>query len=201
MIRLSRPTCPHPKALADKNYKHATNKAALMQSTYGKCMYCESKISHVNFGDVEHIKPKDGSLFPHLEFEWENLGIVCSRCNSAKSNKYDATLEFIDPYNEDPSDYLISYGSLLGAKEGSERGDRTIKEIALNRADLIERRDNRIKSIYMTYLAAFRTKNLVLRAAAIGELHKEAESDKEYAFVVGTWLKNVVQTDWPISQS
>jgi uncharacterized protein (TIGR02646 family) len=113
MIRLTRPACPYPKALLDHNYKHPTNKAALACSTHHKCMYCESKISHVNFGHVEHIKPKAAGFFPNLEFEWTNLGYVCDRCNVAKGSKYFAECEFIDPYSEDPMDHLRAFGPIL----------------------------------------------------------------------------------------
>ena len=34
---------------------------------------------------VDHIKPK--SIYPELEYELDNLQILCSECNIAKSNK------------------------------------------------------------------------------------------------------------------
>ena len=84
-------------------------------------MYCESKITHIDFGDVEHIKPKSPSKFPELEFEWENLGIACGKCNLAKHDKYFVETPFIDPYLEEPSDHLAAVGTLLLHRGGSER--------------------------------------------------------------------------------
>ncbi|MEE9118515.1 MAG: HNH endonuclease, partial [Calditrichia bacterium] len=58
MIRIERPECPRPIALTNQNYKHPINKDTLRRSSHDKCMYCESKISHIDFAHVEHIKPK-----------------------------------------------------------------------------------------------------------------------------------------------
>jgi 5-methylcytosine-specific restriction endonuclease McrA len=89
MIKLNRPQCPNQEALRT-NYKHPDNKAALISASYDKCMYCESKVSHTYYGDIEHIRPK--SRFPDLEFSWDNLGYVCARCNGYKSDKYFVTI-------------------------------------------------------------------------------------------------------------
>jgi group II intron reverse transcriptase/maturase len=53
------------------------------------------------FGDVEHIKPK--AIFPVLEFEWENLGFVCARCNNAKRDFWSDETPVIDT-GADPAD-------------------------------------------------------------------------------------------------
>lgn len=67
-------------------YNHETVKAALKLMFYDKCAFCESNITQVYVGDIEHFKPK--SKFPELCFEWENLLFACSICNG-KSNKGD----------------------------------------------------------------------------------------------------------------
>lgn len=151
-------------------------------------MYCESKISHVNFGDVEHIKPKAINLFPHLEFEWNNLGICCDRCNTAKGNKYHPGAEFINPYDEDPASEILACGPLLLPKSASERGEITINEIQLNRAELIERRISRIKAINDAFSAALRITTPSVQQAALMELRKECASDKEFSMVVESAL-------------
>lgn len=191
MIKLNRPPCPYPKALADRNYKHERNKSALIASTNGKCMYCEAKISHVNYGHVEHIKPKAAQYFPHLEFDWDNLGYVCDKCNVAKGSKYFAGCEFINPYAEEPSDSLRPYGTFIFGNALSERAELTINELQLNRADLIERRDERIKSIHRAYLAAQRFENDAVRNSALDELKKEAMPDKEFSLVISAFLRHL----------
>jgi uncharacterized protein (TIGR02646 family) len=188
MIKLNRPSCPYPKALINKDYKHPKNKEALKNASHDKCMYCESKISHIDFAHVEHIKPKAADKFPHLEFDWANHGYVCPKCNNAKSDKYFDGLEFIDPYSEDPDEHLCVFGAMIFNKRGSERGEITIREIELNRAELFEKRTGRISDIQKALEACFRTQSPVLRDLAIDELKKEADNDKEYSIFVKALL-------------
>ncbi|MEF3691537.1 MAG: HNH endonuclease [Candidatus Moraniibacteriota bacterium] len=187
MRKINRPPCPNPTALATR-YNHPDNKPLLGAASFGKCMYCEEKILSSQFGDIEHIKPK--SRFPKLEFEWNNLGLVCSKCNNAKSNKYDEETPFIDPYTEDPEDYILAAGTFLVNKRGSERGELTISEITLNRPDLVEKRHEKIQRIGKTIDSCFRTKNETLKNNALEELKKEATEDKEYSLCVKYLLKS-----------
>lgn len=186
MIKINRPNCPNPTALAI-NYKHVDNKNALTDASSGKCMYCESKLLHVSFGDVEHIKPK--SRFPALEFEWNNLGFGCTKCNIAKGNKYDESTPYINPYTEDPEDHVIALGSLLKHKNGSERGELTIRDIELNRSGLIEKRQTRIDEIGIEIDRCSRTHNETLKKIALDALLEEAKQDKEYSLFVKTLFK------------
>jgi len=179
MIKLTRPQCPNQSALDSGNYRHADNKNALKEAGFGKCMYCESKVSHTYYGDIEHIKPK--SKFPALEFEWENLGFVCRICNGIKTDKFDEKTPHINPYEESPEDHIIAVGSFVKHKQGSERGEITINDIDLNRAPLIERRKEKLDQMEKAINACFRTKNKSLKDNALVELKKEADFDKEYS--------------------
>lgn len=189
MVRLNRPCCPYPTALESGNYKHPRNKEALKKASHDKCMYCESKISHIDFAHVEHIKPKADDKYPELEFVWENHGYACPKCNNAKSDSFDETTPYIDPYSEDPKEHLYAFGSFIWAKNGSERGDLTIQDIELNRPELLEKRMAKITEINNTLNACFRTQNPRLRESALAELKKEAEVDKEYSMVVEALLE------------
>ena len=183
MIRLVRPPCPNPTALSGGNYKHPDNKQALKASTFNKCMYCESKVTHIDYGDIEHIKPK--SKYPILEFEWSNLGFSCTVCNRTyKGKKYDVTTPFINPYDEEPSSYLICYGAILFPKQGNERGELSIIDLGLNRVELIEKRQSKIDEIDSVIKVCFRTTNTTLRDNALNELKKEANNDKEYSMII-----------------
>ncbi|EIT7146298.1 HNH endonuclease [Vibrio vulnificus] len=184
MIKITRPDCPHPNALENGNYKHPTNKEALKNASSDKCMYCESKISHIDFAHIEHYKPKAEDKFPELEFEWSNLGYACPKCNNNKSDKFHTDFPYIDPYSEEPSEFFLAHGSWIFVKQGSERADLTIREIGLNRPDLLEKRLEKITEIQNAITACYRTKNQVLRDMALEELRKEAEPDKEYSFFV-----------------
>lgn len=189
MIKLTRPPCPNHQALIANNYKHPDNKKALAIASSYKCMYCESDIAHIDFGDVEHIKPKADNQFPHLEFEWSNLGLACGKCNNTKSDKYFATAPFIDPYAENPEDHLFAYGAIIAQRNGSIRGEITIKEIGLNRPELLEKRSERVQTILVALNAAHRTQVEILKSAALAELEKEALPDKEYSLIVKAFLK------------
>ncbi len=188
MIKINRPTCPNEKALASGNYKHPENKKALSEASNDKCMYCESKISHIDFGHVEHIKPKAEDKYPELTCEWSNLGYVCPKCNNKKSDKYHQDQPYIDPYSECPADHLYALGWLILQKNGSERGEITIRDIDLNRVELIEKRQTRIMEIQKAMDACYRTQNKTLRDAAIKQLHAESSPDKEYSLFVKSML-------------
>jgi hypothetical protein len=181
MIKLSKPVCPAPVPLKT-NYKHPSNKDALRRASFDKCMYCESKISHTYYGDVEHIKPK--SAFPELEFEWDNLGYICAQCNGEKSNKFDASCPFINPYDEVPSDHLVALGPYLRHTGGSERGELTIREVGLNRTALVEKRLERMTAIANLIDKIHKTKNATLKALIIAELEEEKNTSQEYSMVI-----------------
>lgn len=181
MIRINRPECPNPSALGGGNYKHPENKAALIEASYGKCMYCESEVTSIYYGDIEHIKPK--SKFPDLEFDWTNLGFVCAKCNGAKSDKFSETLPYLNPYGEDPENHVVFGGAIAMQKRGSERGELTIIDIDLNRPGLIEQRNNRYESVKKVIDRCFRS-SPELRELALEEIKKEAKKDKEYSSMI-----------------
>ena len=188
MIKLNRPPCPYPKALENKDYKHPKNKEVLKNASHDKCMYCESKISHTYPGDVEHIKPKAADKFPELEFAWDNHGYCCWKCNNEKSDKYFDGIEFINPYDEEPENYLYAFGAFIFHKQWSERGEITVREIKLNRPELIEKRGTRISAIQKAIDACFRTKSEYLRKLALDELKQEENIDKEYSMIIKALL-------------
>lgn len=188
MRRLFRPDCPNPVAL-QTNYKHPINKEALQMASHGKCMYCESQVSHVYFGDIEHIRPKAIDKYPELEFEWANLGYCCARCNGAKNDKFDEACPFIDPYSESPSDHLLAFGSLLRHKAGSERGALTISTIDLNRAELVERRSIRLQMLQRSIDACFRTSSIAVKEILLSELQRESDADKEFSIFAAALIE------------
>jgi hypothetical protein len=76
----------------EKIYGAAEVKAALRAAQHDKCCFCEAKVGHVAFGDVEHYRPKaavrqsasDPEIRPGyywLAYEWSNLYFACEQCN------------------------------------------------------------------------------------------------------------------------
>lgn len=180
MIRLTRPDCPDARALRH-NYKHPENKRALTTACSEKCMYCESKVTQVYWGDVEHIRPK--AVFPQFQFTWDNLGFVCARCNGEKSDKWSEETQFINPFVDDPDEHLAAVGAFLFHRNGSERGEYTWRQIGLNRPELFERRTERIEQMQNLIDKMQRTANHELRDLIRRELDDELADDKEYAMV------------------
>ncbi|OUS29519.1 HNH endonuclease [Thalassotalea sp. 42_200_T64] len=189
MIKILRPECPYPVALQNGNYKHHLNKDALKKANFDKCMYCESKISQIDFAHIEHFKPKAENKFPELEFVWDNLGYACPKCNNAKSDKFHNDTQYIDPYSENPTDYFFAAGALLLIKNGSERSEISIRDIELNRPELLERRLDKITEIQKSINACYRTTNEALKTAALNELELESSTEKEYSFFIAALLK------------
>lgn len=66
---------------AQKKYSYNQIKTALVEMFHGKCAYCESKITVVTYGAIEHFYPK--SVYTDLTFEWSNLLLSCDVCNDA----------------------------------------------------------------------------------------------------------------------
>ena len=191
MIRVHRPTCPDPVSLiGKKTYKSSANKAALLSATYSKCMYCETKITHQQFGDVEHIKPKD--LFPGDQFNWQNLGIACVRCNNAKSNKYDPMHPYIDPFSEDPADHLIPLGNFVMGRSDSIRGRTTVADLGLNRAQLLERRSEHLQKLRMLAEAIADAPNPSLAHKAKRFLQEHVSEESEFSFVGKAVVQDVL---------
>ncbi len=75
-------------------YGHPTVKDALIKLQHGKCCFCESQVTHVSAGDVEHFRPKAGFMqgdrpkeklkkpgYYWLAYEWSNLLFSCEECN------------------------------------------------------------------------------------------------------------------------
>ena len=67
-------------------------KGALIDAQHGKCFACESKVTHIGYGDVEHYRPKGGYRqkatdalgrpgYYWLAYSWTNLLFSCQLCN------------------------------------------------------------------------------------------------------------------------
>lgn len=179
MIKLTRPECPNPQKLIT-DYKYSENKDALKQSTYGKCMYCETKILASEYGDVEHIKPK--SLFPELTYVWNNLGFACEICNRTnKNDNYDE--KFIDPYSDNPDEFLDAVGAIIVPKNGNERGLYSCDILGLNRIDLEQKRNEELLSVKKIIDEVLRNPTSDVKLSLINELKDYIREQSEYSFV------------------
>lgn len=129
-------------------YNHPDVKSALRGEILSKCAYCESKITHVDHGDIEHVVPK--SKVPSLAFEWVNLTLACRICNQRKGDFHDGGDDhsrLIDPYIDNPSDHFIFHREIIVPRPDSPRGLLTDDKIGLSRAALREQRQVRMDFI------------------------------------------------------
>jgi uncharacterized protein (TIGR02646 family) len=202
----------------DGIYGHESVKSALIQAQHRKCSFCESKVTHVAYGDVEHFRPKSGyrqhseeSLqrpgYYWLAYEWTNLFLCCPLCNRrhkknlfplhnpqdrAQSHRDEIEDEepvFLHPGREDPEKHIGFRGEVAFAKNGSSRGRRTIEALRLNREALTEvRRD---------YLAAaFKEIRELLRMVNSGNLtHEEGSEARRLLRRLIEQKRNVAQRD------
>lgn len=170
-----------PEAL-EASYRDPDVKKFIKLETSEKCAYCESKITHVDHGDIEHILPK--SLFPQYRLTYWNLTFVCKRCNQFKDVYHNDALPLLNPYNEKPSNELMACGPMLTQVLNRARGYVTIRELRLNRPELLERRMERLDRLVPLIERVAATKKTQVKKALIHALLQEMEPDKEYSFVV-----------------
>lgn len=136
-------------------YAHSSVKTSLIEAQHYKCCFCESKIIHVAYGDVEHFRPKAGYRqdpeeelqrpgYYWLAYEWTNLFLSCQICNQrfkqnlfpldnpgdrATSHRDDVADEeplFLHPGRDDPERHVGFREAVAFARRGSERGERRL---------------------------------------------------------------------------
>jgi 5-methylcytosine-specific restriction endonuclease McrA len=172
-----------PENIKNK-YNHSDIKEILRLETNGQCMYCESDMKHITHEHIEHIKPKAKDKYPHLTFEWFNLGLACPICNLNKSDIYDENLPFINPYQEDPKEYLYALGTLIFHLPGNKRGELMWRQIGLNRPELIEKRFERIESVKLLIDKYSQELNTTLKNVLLNQIRIEASDDKPYSMCI-----------------
>lgn len=156
-------------------YGDSEVKNSLISIQNHKCCFCESRVTHISDGDVEHFRPKaawlheiDGLKKPgyfFLAYDWDNLLLSCQACNQrAKGNQfpilnsiiriaisstYDYSLEkaiFINPAMEDPEISITFYEEI--PKGNNYRGRKTIELLELDRFSLNEARREKLKDLF-----------------------------------------------------
>jgi uncharacterized protein (TIGR02646 family) len=148
-------------------YGAADVKEALGRTQHDKCAFCESKIAHVSYGDVEHFRPKAGWKqaeadalsrpgYWWLAYDWANLVLSCTLCNqrhkanlfpvqgaraTAPSDDLRAELPaLIHPVEDDPAREIVFDGADVDMRASSERGRATAEALGLNRPKLYDER-------------------------------------------------------------
>jgi uncharacterized protein (TIGR02646 family) len=169
----------------EKNrYNHRDVKAALVAETRGKCAYCESKVRHVSYGDIEHVVPKSDD--PSRWYDWLNLTLACDVCNTKKSNAPVNGDVFVDPYAVDPEGEYWLLGAMVKERTGREAAVLTERLLDLNRAELLERRAGRLNDLLRMLDVVEGAQQPALKAVLWEDFCRETEGDKEYAALART---------------
>ncbi len=176
---------------ADKTrYSHPQIKDAIRNETHDKCAYCESKVTQVYPGDVEHILPK--KKCPDLFVAWDNLTFCCSICNNKKRDYYDPAEPFLNPYQDNPEDHLAFHGPMLFHRPGSEKGERTAKLLELSRTALVERRAECIERIKPLIDRWAEQEEGALKELLLREIKQVAGNQAEYSAALRSFLEQHV---------
>ena len=182
-----------PDAVANC-YRHQDVKASIINETAGKCAYCESRITHVYWGEVEHIKPKNP--FPESRLDYDNLTLACAICNNKKGDYYSEETPILHPYDDIPADHLVGLGALIWHRNASPRGQRTIVLLDLNRAALNERRFECIQRLSELADRYINEPDGRIKNALGAQIRDEVADAAEYALVARSFLLATYDLRW-----
>ncbi len=164
---------------ASRRYNHPEIKRALIQETSGKCAYCEGTVLDVAFGDIEHFYPR--ILYRDRTFDWDNLTFSCQRCNNTKSDLDPDQVGLVNPYLEDPEEFIEFVGHVANSR-GTEKGSVSIQYLGLNRADVQESRLGVFLQLIRLRERIQAARSDVERAALIEDFEEnELGHDREFA--------------------
>lgn len=175
---------PGARAKAQNKYRHKKIKDALIVMFHGKCAYCESRINHIDYGHIEHFKPKSLPEYYELAVDWSNLLLACGRCNGPENKgvKFPGSAEggpLVSPTEDDPAIHFrfdFDTGTkLANVLDHSKRGKTTLNVLGLNRRELLHHRSDFVKKLWAiaTYYDQDADARLIIDAAIM--------DDAEYA--------------------
>lgn len=194
-------------------YGAGTVKNTLIAEQYGKCCYCESYVTHVSYGDVEHYRPKGGYRqhddddlhcpgYFWLAYEWDNLLFSCEICNQRyKKNLFplktpetrvvvpmaDLKVEeplLVNPVSEDPSQFIAYRGDTPHAVGGNERGSASISMLGLTNETLRARRASLLEKLKLLHQLVHHGFAAPLQREASAVIEDACKPQSEYSAAV-----------------
>lgn len=154
----------------------------------GKCAYCESRITHVDYGHVEHFHPKGGANGRlDYTFKWSNLLLACGICNGPefKGDQFPGLGEggpLVNLCQDEPADhfdFVFDKKTKLASVDGvTVRGRVTEKALGLNRRALRDYRSTQVRKMAVIAILAKED------AEAAKLLAEAKQSNGEYAAFV-----------------
>jgi uncharacterized protein (TIGR02646 family) len=200
-------------------YGDSTVKKVLKNVQHDKCCFCESKITHVAYGDVEHYRPKAGYRqnkkeelgrpgYYWLAYDWNNVYLACEMCNRrwkanlfplkddtkrARCHKDDIEAEeplFVNPGIENPEEFIGFREEVAYSVSNSDKGKHTIEGLQLNRMELVERRKDKYDLLKALHDIMALTPALPESRKAQVLLNKAIADDAEYAAMIRCAINN-----------
>lgn len=201
-----------------KIYGHKTVKEALIKAQHDKCFLCESKITHISHGDVEHFRPKAAYRqnaseelrrpgYYWLAYEWSNLFLACQICNQvfkknlfplsnptarATSHKKKIGREkplFINPSVDNPEEFISFRCEVPFPLNNHPRAKATIEGLGLKRQKLNERRLEHYDRLKMLYQIAYKLPPIEESSEAKELLDRAVQDTAEYASMARAAVK------------
>ena len=119
-------------------------KNALLDMTFCKCIYSEVRLGeNSTCEEVEHFYPK--SIYPDKVVEWGNLMPTCKICNAKKGDVDPNKVALINPYIDNPSDYIAFSGFICVAINRNVKGENSILYYNLNHVHFTRPRQHQIR--------------------------------------------------------
>jgi hypothetical protein len=192
---------PAQRNKAIDRYRHPAVKRALVRLFHGKCAYCESNVTAVTYGAIEHFYPK--SRYVKRTFDWRNLMLSCDICNDKrhKGDRFPLDAQghplLIDPTDgvtviSEHLDFVWDAVTNRAIVYGADDRGRCVEEIFdLNglrgRAELLRRRSKYVRCLVA--LCEFAKQN---DAEAIALLHEACLPTAEYSAFALSLCKTIL---------
>ena len=179
------------KAVWQKDYIKKT----LLSMTNSKCIYSEVKLGeNSTCEEVDHFYPK--SIYPEKVVEWGNLMPSCRICNAKKGNVDPNKVDLINPYIDNPSDFITFSGFICVAIHNNSKGKNSINYFNLNNSHFVRPRENQIRkneerlALLVDELSEglFADKSIKRFLARFTTILQSAQPEEQYSVCIGIAL-------------
>ncbi|MBT3209896.1 MAG: hypothetical protein HOB05_01395 [Bacteroidetes bacterium] len=116
----------------NSKYGHTKIKEQLNSMSFHKCFYCETKLKNTPKQIDHYIEISERA---DIAFDWNNLYLSCTNCNSKIANKEISVNEALNPCKDSDNkiqNHLTFENEIITAKNNSEIGLQTIKKFRLD---------------------------------------------------------------------
>ena len=168
-------------------------KDAVSAKSYSKCCYSEILLGEESkYMEIEHFHPKNP--YPDEVMSWENLLPACKKCNVAKGEHDTVKEPIINPFADNPKEYLFFKNYRYYPLNNNQLGRITIDVLNLNdrnhffipRCKLGDKIDEKLNEIYddIENMLNPQKQNKYIRK--IKGLLSEGNRKEEYSALVAT---------------